>query len=157
MKTTIPTWCLRNLAPVRTRFDARTTSKSRNVSLVAHVLSSRALRVLWLAHRRGFSSCHSLLWRIDSLVVNLIVSLVNLALEAFCRKVNTRWFIDSAHLCCFVLADEQERVQKKTFTNWCNSYLRMVSLKPDLANVSGKGHSVQTISLPQRKGAGREF
>ncbi len=29
---------------------------------------------------------------------------------------------------CHIIADEQERVQKKTFTNWCNSYLRMVSL-----------------------------
>ena len=28
---------------------------------------------------------------------------------------------------CFVVADEQERVQKKTFTNWMNSYLCQVS------------------------------
>ena len=29
--------------------------------------------------------------------------------------------------CCRVVADEQERVQKKTFTNWMNSYLIKVS------------------------------
>jgi len=29
-----------------------------------------------------------------------------------------------------VFSDEQERVQKKTFTNWMNTYLRQVSYLP---------------------------
>jgi hypothetical protein len=29
-------------------------------------------------------------------------------------------------ICC-IFSDEQERVQKKTFTNWMNTYLKQVS------------------------------
>ena len=40
------------------------------------------------------------------------------------RQLSVRHIRD---VLCFTLSDEQEMVQKKTFTNWINSYLTQVT------------------------------
>jgi hypothetical protein len=47
----------------------------------------------------------------------------------FCEML---WNFETCNMIVFMFADEQERVQKKTFVNWINSYLSKVS---NLANI----------------------